>query len=1028
MAKKKSTEAIEPIATFGISAIPLLPNEHPSFQEVSEKLEEGTFTSNECPSKSELVSNFSTINTSRLTGYLTNQLVPDQDVVALSSADAFVTISQNQGTTLYITIGSVEYSSGTHQIVIGTPYSVRAIYTGISADLMRLSTGVVISPNVPTNVVFTAQNNSIYVDSYSLSVGESSITINQLGNSNRAVSFSSRKNFAYFSSVTRSGETSWVSVTSTSSSYVYLNVSANSGGDRSASIAFTQVESGLSVSIGVNQVIVMTTVRWDNYTSIEAPPEGGNFTRNLVYYGVLTSGATVTSSAYWLSYTGGQVRVMENNETPEMDRQGTLTITTTNPEITVVSGQNVINITQPFERNFTYEDAELSISPTSTEVEYDYTGDTHINIVCRVDEYMNGVFQGRIDYPYYSVSYNSFGSLVEVTNVSPFVWKARFLGANSSSISRSLEVSFEAFGILRVFTLIQKAAPSSLYSYTVYSDYAGANVYFDYSQFMGNISYGGFTASIEDGDSYYEVSLSGGTLPSDYILSETFTLSASSLSTFSSDGGTNDGTLSSYVDTTTVSYSEPSDGRVYRDSAVYLYCNYSYDTEREELSPTIYSYPSWASVSINRVSSGSYSVSVTVAANDTSSSRSGNIVFTQTGSSKTETLSIYQEAPQVVTYTIYSNWEGATATIGSASGTISGGSFTHHEVGGPPSYSASVSGTLPTRSPDITDHFSLTDPINFPSSGGSESRSIESGRTTITYSYTAPLGSTVYADSSVTLNHTENQSSSSSWVQPSTLASPSWVSSVSIFNTSGYYGTAQISVSPNTSSSPRSDYVSIGGWGSHSDAISVSQDGDSSPIGTVQLSDSSIAFTYLSQNSSVGLVFSNSTVKGTSCSSDSSWLSGSTNDSGNSMYVAVDQNNSGGVRTGVLTLSSTNPHLTVVSPSSLTVTQNSIPIHFVTIDLSSEPGTDGASCYVTISVGGVTKYSGLLDTVFGSSIASVGAREGETVIVSTYSGSFRYGGVWNAGNIMNTNTWEFYTGITIPSISVEYNASITVVP
>lgn len=225
------------------------------------------------------------------------------------------------------------------------------------------------------------------------------------------------------------------------------------------------------------------------------------------------------------------------------------------------------------------------------------------------------------------------------------------------------------------------------YTYTVYSDIEGASVYFDGS-YYGEISGGSYSTSIRGGDTYYNVTISGGSLPSDYRATgsttteretetgtdtetdteNNFSVSPSSASFAQGGGSASISVVSNYRNKsrsrsksrtksrsrtpyTDYSYSRPGQSRVERDDYVYMnavessslgvsygswsygswsygsWSSWSYGSYTRSSSLSV-SGESWISSSKSNAGSGSslgYTVNLTASSNGTYSSRNGSV-------------------------------------------------------------------------------------------------------------------------------------------------------------------------------------------------------------------------------------------------------------------------------------------------------------------------------------------------------------------------------------------------------------------
>ena len=266
-----------------------------------------------------------------------------------------------------------------------------------------------------------------------------------------------------------------------------------------------------------------------------------------------------------------------------------------------------------------------------------------------------------------------------------------------------------------------------VYIYKVYSNIIGASVYFD-GTYKGTINSGGyFSTSIQEGNSQYNVTLSGGTIPVNSKVSNTTTISGEDTSstvstytkhnvsinptalTFGWDGGSQDVTFTaSYTKMTvttktpwtrtrtTINYydgSYPSGITVSRNSSVTANAVYSttvsrsedvdgdksYGTSYQIETPGTYYRHNYETPSISgsgiscalKSNTGSnenmgYIVTVSAGSYDsTTSDRSGTITFT-TGTGGNKTLTVTQTKRPVYNVTITSN-VSSTITINGTS-------------------------------------------------------------------------------------------------------------------------------------------------------------------------------------------------------------------------------------------------------------------------------------------------------------------------------------------------------------------------
>ena len=247
----------------------------------------------------------------------------------------------------------------------------------------------------------------------------------------------------------------------------------------------------------------------------------------------------------------------------------------------------------------------------------------------------------------------------------------------------------------------------STYSYTVYSDIPGASVYFD-GTYKGTISGGSFSTSIQGGDTYYNVTISKGTLPSgrrvngsttteketetgtdtDTTTENNFSVSPTS-SAFSQGGGSNTLSVVSNYRTgtrtrsktrtnsrsktpyTDYSYSRPGQKLVSRNRSVTMNAveSTSSGTSYGSWSYGSWSYGSWSSwsygsytrssslnvsgvswISSSKTNTGSgssqgFSVSITASANNSYDARSGTLTISNSQGSKN--VSVSQSAKSV---------------------------------------------------------------------------------------------------------------------------------------------------------------------------------------------------------------------------------------------------------------------------------------------------------------------------------------------------------------------------------------------
>lgn len=177
-----------------------------------------------------------------------------------------------------------------------------------------------------------------------------------------------------------------------------------------------------------------------------------------------------------------------------------------------------------------------------------------------------------------------------------------------------------------------------VYSYTVYSNCSGASVYFDGS-YQGTISGGSFSKNITNGDTYYNVTLSGGVPGTSYgSYSYTYVRTPTVISNGIAAAGGNTGDVStqSYKSRSNTYYDPPGGSRVNANSSVTL--NYSSHSGTEQVYVSWFhtSIPTWlgyttrtSGTNASPTEKGYY----TFAAN-TGAARSFNVVYTQEESGK----------------------------------------------------------------------------------------------------------------------------------------------------------------------------------------------------------------------------------------------------------------------------------------------------------------------------------------------------------------------------------------------------------
>lgn len=356
----------------------------------------------------------------------------------------------------------------------------------------------------------------------------------------------------------------------------------------------------------------------------------------------------------------------------------------------------------------------------------------------------------------------------------------------ANPVSKEITITQTDTNQSETVTITQEAGV--LHNYTVLSDCEGAQVNIDGTN-RGTISNGQFVYSVWNSKAPASVSasLTGG-LPSNPATDYTFSISPTSLS-FSEEGYTRSLTITSRK--TTHTYVN-TNGTCQRDSSVT--CNAKLNDATSNVGYSINESLDWITTNGN---------SITTNANNSYSSRSGIITYTQAESGKTATVRVSQDAKSLYTYTVNSNCNGGTVYFNNINkGTISNGKlvFTDEASSG----TVRISGGVPSNSSTQTDtdydydtdydndtdtqtvyNLSIQSTLSISANGGttyvdcvcntgtrsrsmSRSRSMTRTRPVYTnYNYSAPSNKTCQGNSSVTMNYSSSTSTSygswSSW-------------------------------------------------------------------------------------------------------------------------------------------------------------------------------------------------------------------------------------------------------------------------
>ena len=390
---------------------------------------------------------------------------------------------------------------------------------------------------------------------------------------------------------------------------------------------------------------------------------------------------------------------------------------------------------------------------------------------------------------------------------------------------KSITPKFGGVNLSRVMYMGLKIWPvesqSEIYTYTINSNIEGATVLAD-GENVGTISGGtcSFSKTETDAKDSYSITLSGGLLPQEDTIYDTFDVVINSQTSdqlnVPSAGDSYTATATSRKRTT--SYSYPSSQSVYKNGTITM----NYVSETGEYMPVTYtgtSNQSWLTYSGGRI---------TISANSTSSQRSGTITFTQSETNNTDIITFTQIGVTLYTYTINSNCNGGTVYFNDVNkGTISGSKLVFTDAAS--SGTVRINGGVPSSSSefvrnDTSTDYDFTSPItsfSWDSDGGIESVDVDSSKqvtTTPIYRdryYSAPSSQTVSGNTSVTMNYTgptygseySGESSTSGRTRVGTswkYDDPSWISKSS--SNTGTYKTKWTFDCDSNSGSARSDW------------------------------------------------------------------------------------------------------------------------------------------------------------------------------------------------------------------------------
>lgn len=177
-----------------------------------------------------------------------------------------------------------------------------------------------------------------------------------------------------------------------------------------------------------------------------------------------------------------------------------------------------------------------------------------------------------------------------------------------------------------------------VYNYTVYSNCAGASVYFDGTH-QGTISGGSFSKNITNGDAYYTVTLSGGvpgTSYGNYTYSYVRTPTIISTGMSAAGGSTGDVSTTSYKSRNNTYYDPPGSGRVNANASISLNYTSHSGTEQVYVSWFHNNIPSWLGYTTRTYGTNASPTEkgyYTFAAN-TGAARSFDVGYTQNESGK----------------------------------------------------------------------------------------------------------------------------------------------------------------------------------------------------------------------------------------------------------------------------------------------------------------------------------------------------------------------------------------------------------
>ena len=388
--KTKSTEdvVINPPQEDVILGAPSANNEIVTYTDITDKLGEGSFKSNECPTKAEILAKYTTIAKPELEPFGSNELVTEVAIV-LGFVD--INIVQRDGTSLVVTIDGNEYTSGTHQVLAGSTVKVKVTYTGAAQDKIILSTGQTVTSGTSTDVVIT-QAGDFYADCYKFTIAATA-NVSYTGDANFSIAMTSTKNLAFFNSITSTGTQPWMTVSSYSATAAILNVSQNTGiPNRSTTLTFTQAESGLSGKTVLSQRGRLTYISWNAADLTNQPWAGANVYRPVSYDGYYNTGSVVTSSAPdWLSYSNGTIIIAGNSDLVN-GRTGTLTLSSNKAGVEV-QGDATITVSQVKKDNITW-DYTISVNPTTYTVGSSGGTSTAFTVTSKKQKKVNGVITG----------------------------------------------------------------------------------------------------------------------------------------------------------------------------------------------------------------------------------------------------------------------------------------------------------------------------------------------------------------------------------------------------------------------------------------------------------------------------------------------------------------------------------------------------------------------------------------------------------------------------------------------------------